>query len=176
MNGKEIITEDFASHYTITFNYNTRLLLQSKSNRCSISFCHFLSHCKWLPSAAFYNYSSTPVNQKIIQNDDQNCKYYTHICYCSQNKTINCSNGILGTVHPGQTLQANLCNMCTNDESTVLYAEVHNINLPSSTCRIAHQSQLISVTGNNSNTVNYTIVSSIPDNTRCELFQQHHHF
>ena len=60
--------------------------------------------------------------------------------------------------------------MCTNDESTVLYAEVININLPSSTCKIAHQSQLISVIGNNSNTVNYTIVSSAPYNDKCELF------
>ena len=77
MNGKAI-TEDFASHYAITFNYNTRSLLHNKSNRCSISFCHFLSHCEWLPSAAFYNYSSTLINQQIIQNDDQNCNYYTH--------------------------------------------------------------------------------------------------
>ena len=59
--------------------------------------------------------------------------------------------------------------MCSND-NTVLYAEVHNINLPSSSCKIAHQSQLINVIGNHSNTVNYTIVSTAPDSERCELF------
>ena len=58
--------------------------------------------------------------------------------------------------------------MCSND-STILYAEVHNINLPNTTCKIAHQSQLINVIGNNSRTVNYTIVSSTPDSDRCLL-------
>ena len=61
--------------------------------------------------------------------------------------------------------------MCSND-STVLYAEVHNINLPTTACRIAHQSQLITVIGNHSNTVNYTIVSNIlsDDHHKCQVF------
>ena len=87
--------------------------------------------------------------------------------YATAIKTINCTNDILGSVYPGQTLQTNLCNMCSSDDNTVLYAEVHNINLPSSACKIAHQCQLINVIGNHSNAVNYTIVS---DNDRCELF------
>ena len=60
--------------------------------------------------------------------------------------------------------------MQSNDNSTVLYAEAHNVNLPNSACKIAHRSQLISIIGNHSNTVNYTIVSSIPDTNRCKLF------
>ena len=80
----------------------------------------------------------------------------------------------LGVVHPGQMLQENFCKKCGNDENTstvhVLYADIHNTNLPNSTCKITHQSQLISVIGDNSNTVNYTIVSNVLDNNRCELF------
>ena len=72
-------------------------------------------------------------------------------------------------MYPGQTLQANLCNICDH-KITVLCAEVHNINLPNSSCKIAHQSQLVNFIGNHSNTVNYTIVSRAPDSDRCELF------
>ena len=92
------------------------------------------------------------------------------IVYCSQYKIVNCSINVLGKVYPGQTLQTNLCNMYSNDDNTILYAEVHNIHLPSSTCKIAHQSQLINIIENHSNTVNYTIVSSIPNTNRCRLF------
>ena len=77
---------------------------------------------------------------KSFKNDDQNCNYCTHICYYSQSKEINCSNEILGSMYPGQTLQTNLCNLCTDDANTVLYAEENNINLPSSACKVAQQS------------------------------------
>ena len=62
--------------------------------------------------------------------------------------------------------------MCGNNASSVLYAEVHNTNLPNSSCKIAHNSQLINIIGNYSNTVtvNYSIVSSTPNINRCELF------
>ena len=161
------------THYTIIFSNNMNLLDAPRSTlrntNCSISFCHFISHCKWLTSAAFYDHSPEDINKHIIQDKDQICNYHKRIiCYCSEN--INCSVDTLGPVYPGQTLQTNLCNMCDNDVSSVLYAEVHNINLPSSACRIAHQSQLINVIGYHSNTVNYTIVSSMPRNNRCELF------
>ena len=138
----------------------------SQNNYCSVSFCHFLSHCKWIPSAVFRNDTPEYINKQIIQNDDQNCKYHNHICYCSQ--TINCSVDLLGPVYPGQTLQAEFCNMCSND-STVLYALVQNIYLPNSSCKIAHQFQLINIIGDHSNTVNYTIVSSTSDSEKCEL-------
>ena len=53
---------------------------------------------------------------------------------------------------------------------TVLYAEVYNVNLPSSACKITNHSQLINSIGNHSHTVNYTTVSSTPNSNRCELF------
>ena len=161
------------THYVITFNDNYKILPRQNTQNinCSrhVSFCHFTSHCKWLASAAFNQYSPEAISKQIIQNDDQNCRYHKHLCYCFQSENINCSVDTLGTVYPGQTLQANLCNTCDH-KITVLRAEVHNINLPNSSCKIAHQSQLVNFIGNHSNTVNFTIVSSAPDNDRCELF------
>ena len=174
------VTKDLVAHYAISFKYNykpfkynhiinlNRSKSPSQSNYCTVSFCRFISRCKWLHSTAFYDYSAETVNDKIIQNDDQNCDYHKHICYCD--KKPNCSIDILGAVYPGQTLQTNLCNMCSNDDSTVLYAEVHNINLPSSSCKIVHQSQLVNVIDDYSTTVNYTIASNITNYGRCELF------
>ena len=175
INGNSI-TEELLTHYVITFSYNSQynnfkdLRLHSESDTCSrsvsVSFCHFIYHCKWLPSATFHDYSPEYINNQIIQYYEDNCNHYKYICYGSCN---NCSVDMLGPVYPGQTLQAKFCSMYSNDVDTVLYAEVHNINLPNSTCKIAHQSQLINVIGNGSNAVNYTIVSSTPDLDRCEL-------
>ena len=166
------ITKDLQTHYIISFSNNRPLRrdLNAQNIHCSRSLCHFISHCKWLPFTAFYGYSHEAINDKIFQNFSKNCDSYKQICYRSQGINCNCSVDVLGPVYPGQILQANLCNMCSNDDSAVLYAEVHNINLPNSSCKIAHQSQLINVIGNHSNAVNYTIVSSTPDNDRCELF------
>ena len=170
-------------HYSVSFNNNNRRLptydhiiningsrLNSQNKSDFVLFCHYMSNCKWLPLGAFYDSDPEIVNQQIVNIDDHNCNYRKHICYCSQYKNANCSSNVLGTVYSGQTLQTILCNMYTNDDNTILYAEVHNINLPNSTCKIAHQSQLINIIGNHSNTVNYTIVSNTPDNSRCKLF------
>ena len=174
----DIVTKDLIAHYDIIIRFNHKPLkynhfinlnrIKPQSNYCAVSFCRFISHCKWLPLAAFYDYTPKAVNDKIIQNDDENCDNHKHICYCD--KRANCSIDILGAVYPGQTLQTNLCNMCINDNSTVLYAEVHNINLPSSICKIVHQSQLVNVIDDYSNTVKYTIASNTTNNGRCELF------
>ena len=177
-------TKDLLAHYAITFKYNYKPFIKyshiinlntskspSRRNYCTILFCRFISHCKWLSSGAFYNYTEyTPevVNHKVVQNDDENCDYNKHICYCD--KKPNCSINVLGAVYPGQTLQTNLCNICSNDDSIVLYAEVNSINLPSSICKIVHQSQLVNVIDDYSNTVNYTIASNTTSSGRCELF------
>ena len=171
-------TEELLPHYIIILNYNyntdsTGITLPSQNNDCSVSFCHFTSQC--IPNGSFQQhfiigYSPETINKQIIQNDDQNCNHRNHIRYCFKSKEINCSIDTLGSVYSGQILQTNLCNMCNNDNITVLYAEVHNVNLPSSACKITHQSQLINFIGNHSHTVNYTIVSSRPNNNRCELF------
>ena len=174
------VTNNTLTNYAISFLHNHKTLNLNnfifnfngslQTDNCSVSICHFLSHCKWLSSSAFHNQDPEVVNKQIIQNDEQNCNYHKHICYCNKNREINCSKDILGAVYPGQKLQTYLCQMCSNDNRTVLYAEVHNVNLPTSSCKIAHQSQLINVIGNHSHTVNYTIVSSTPDSDRCELF------
>ena len=169
--------EDLLTHYTIIFSDNIKhtivlaLPLQSNNNNnCTITFCYFMSHCKWISSSAFHNYNPEVINRQIIQYDDNTCYNHKHICYVSESKGINCSVDTLGIVYPGQTLRTNLCNMCNNDGSTILYAEVHSVDLPSSSCDIADQSQLVSIIGNHSNIVNYTITSSSPDNNRCELY------
>ena len=169
--------EDLLTHYSIilidNIKYTIRLSLplqNNNNNNCSITFCHFMSHCKWISSSPFNNYNPEVINRQIIQYDDYTCYNHKHICYCSESKGINCSVYMLGMVYPGQTLQTNLCNICNNNGNTILYAEVHSIDLPSSSCNISHQFQLVSVIRNHSNKVNYTITSSSPDTNRCELF------
>ena len=165
-------TKSLLTHYVINIyhNYHVNITDLRLPQYSSVSFCYFTSHCRWLPSAGFYGYAPEAINKQIIKHDNQECDYHTHICYCPKIGKYNCSIDILGKVHPGQTLQTNLCNMYSKNDSTVLYAEVRDANLPATTCKIAHQSQLINFIGNNSNTVNYTIVSRIPDNSRCKLF------
>ena len=172
INNINLTTKDLQTHYIIIFSNNRPLrhVLNAQNIHCSRSFCHFISHCNWLPSTAFHVYSPEDINKNILQNFSKNCNSYKQICYRSQSMNCNCSVDVLGPVYPGQMLQVNLCNMCSNDDSAVLYAEVHNINLPGSACKIYHQSQLINLIGNHSTAVNYTIVSSTPGNDRCELF------
>ena len=168
-------SEELQAHYNVIVNHNyivdrKGFQLPLQNNSCYVSFCHFTTHCKWLPSATFHNHSPEDINKQIIQNDEQDCDYHRHICHCSNSNKADCNINTLGPVYPGQMLQTNLCNMCNSNNVTILYAEVHNVNLPSSKCKIAHQSQLINMIGNHSNTVNYTIVSSTPEINKCELF------
>ena len=128
------LTTDLPSHYNITLyhNYHVNIskayLYNSKICSVSVSFCDFLSHCKWLPSAAFYNHSPATINKQIIQSDNQNYNYnHNRICYCSQNKVINCSIDKLGAVYPGQMLQANFCKKCGNDENTSMQTYITQI-------------------------------------------------
>ena len=178
--------KNMLSHYSVTFtnNYCQRLpsnydiiningsRLHSQNNSESIPFCHYFSHCKWLSYGAFYGTDPETVNRQIVSINDQSCSYRKHICYCSQRRNVNCSINILGIVHPGQTLQTDLCSTYSDDNNTILYAEVNNINLPNSACKIADQSKLINIIGYQSSTVNYTIISNInkPDNNKCKLF------
>ena len=176
--------KDLLSHFSVTFTNNQyRMLpyyraiinlngqkLHSQNDSYSILFCQHISNCKWLPSGPFNGYDPKTVNQQILKIHDHNCNYKKQICYCHQNKSTDCSIDLLGTVYPGQTLQTNLCSVQSSVNNTVLYAEAHNVNLLNSACKIAHRSQLINIIGNHSNTVNYTIASSIPDNYRCKLF------
>ena len=170
-NKSNATTKSLLTNYIIVIYHNYLVSITRQSlPQCSVSFCHFTSHCQWLPSVAFHGYNPEAINKQIIQYDNRDCDHHTHLCYCSKIRKHNCSIDTLGTVYPGQTLQTNLCNMCSNDNSSVLYAEVRDVNLPTTACKITHQSQLINVISTNSNTVNYTIASRTPENNRCELF------
>ena len=141
------------SHYTI-------IISDSFVYKCKLTIYQFTSHCQWIPTAVFNGHNPVIVNEHIIQVD---YKYqHTVIFHCS-----NYSSNSLGPIYPGQTLQVELCMPC-GDNNSVLYAETHNTLLPESTCKIAHQRELVNFITNNSEILNYTIVSEISDS--CELF------
>ena len=68
-------TTESLSHYNIKFYRNYIHHSSAKTNICSVtvSFSDIITHCKWLPSAVFYNHSPMTINKQIIQNDDKNC-------------------------------------------------------------------------------------------------------
>ena len=142
------------SHYTIIISDN---LLYS----CRLSLYQFIS---WIPTATYSGHKSRSITKQIIQihQKSQQVKYTSTVFYCS-----NYSTDKLGSVYPGQKLkQSFVCYAVMM--ITVLYAETHNTLLPQSTCKIAHQSELVNVITNNSIIVSYTIVSKV--NKSCELF------
>ena len=128
-------------------------------DKCKLSFP--TSYCKWLNTTVFYGHNSGVINQEIIQVNHQPLNQHTTICHYS-----NCSVNSLGSVFPGQTLQTNLYMSCSPNIS-VLYAGTYIALLSSSACKIAHQTQLISVITNFSKIVNFTIVSEASH--ECEL-------
>ena len=148
------------SHYSIII---------SEQHNCKLSFQNFISHCQWISTAVFYGYNPGAINQQIIQLVDDDHKHevvnlHTTIFYCA-----NFSNGRVGPIFPGQALHLKLCMPC-NDNHSILYAETHNVLLPKSACKIAHQTELVNFITSNSKTVNYTIVSEVNDSDSCELF------
>ena len=149
-NGSNIPTE----HYSINVKDNIY-------TSCMVIFLDYTSHCKWLYSSRFYGYNSKTINQEIIQVNNKKFNQHTIICHC-----LNCSIDTLGPVYPGQSLNVELCVPCS-DHIAILYAETHNTLLPNSVCKIAHQTELISVITNFSKKVNFTIVSEASH--KCEL-------
>ena len=155
------------TNYNITFtsnNYHSRGMLPSE--QCDFDFDHFVSHCKWIPSSAFYGYNPGVINQQIIKTDQHHLNQHTFICYCSHNIT-NCSVDVLGPVYPGQVLQIDLC-APNGDEDSILYVETHSKFLPTSACKIAHQAELLQTISSYSTTVNFTIVTE--EKETCEIF------
>ena len=146
---------------TILSSHFTIIISDSFVHKCKLSIPQFTSHCQWIPTAVFNGHDPTIVNERIIQVD---YKYqHTVIFHCS-----NFSSNSLGPIYPGQTLQVELCMPC-GDNNSVLYAETHNTLLPESACKIAHQSELVNFITNNSEILNYTIVSEVSGDS-CELF------
>ena len=145
------------SHYTIIIISNYFDIQYD----CTLSFHHFTFHCKWIPTAVFYDNRSSAINQHIIQVN-QNLWHSTIVHYSNFSIT-----NTLGPVCPGQVLQVELFMPCSDNHS-VLYAETHNILLPKSACKVSHQNEIVNFISSNSKIVNYTIVSDV--NNSCELF------
>ena len=124
-----------------------------------------LTHCKWLSMAVFNGYNPSYINQQIIQVDGQQWIHHKKICYCPHDDN-NCSIDLLGPVYPGKMLQVGLC-MPQASRDFTMYVETHASSLSSSTCKIAHQTELIKIIRNFSRTYNFTIVS---EGESCELF------
>ena len=127
----------------------------------------FLTHCKLLPTAVFNGHNPGYINQQIIQVNGHQWIHHKHICYCPHDGEYNCTVDLLGPVYPGQILQVDLC-MPQTDKRHRIYTETYAITLPSSACKLAHQTEFINSIGNESKTFNFTIISEAYKT--CELF------
>ena len=159
------------THYAVTFNNNlflNKIIDFNNDNFIDNFIDSFLSHCKWLPTAAFYGANPGEINQQIIKIDGNNWTHHNRICYCFQNGTNNCNIDVLGPVYPGGTFHVNLCIPEAKNDYFV-YVETHAAAaLPNSACKIAHGSEYIYEIGNYSKRINFTIASE--SQKVCELF------
>ena len=151
------------THYSI--NLVDNFYLNIIQQECLFPY-DFTAHCKWLPTAAFHEYKPEVVYQQIIKSQGQNFAYHK-ICHCPQNRSNNCSIDTFGPVYPGQMLQVDLCTPC-NDQLYTLYAEVNNVQLPNTTCKVVSQTDKINTISNYSKQVSFNIVSEAT--STCELF------
>ena len=158
--------------YNISFSENkpqkqaTTFKIVTQMN--SLYIFDFLTHCKWLPTAVFNGQSPGYINQHIIKVDGRQWIHHKEICYCPHDNDYNCTVDLLGPTYPGQKLQVDLCiPQAELDEDHILYVETQSASLPSSACKIAHQTELISNIGNYSKKFNFTIISK---SELCELF------
>ena len=147
-------------------HYSINVIENVYYERCSFPFYYFTPHCKWIPTATFHNYNPWFIYQQVIKIHDQSITFHK-ICHCSPNGTKNCNIDTLGPVYPGQILQVELCIPCY-DKPSILYAEVNNVQVPRSACKVASQTEKINTISNYSRQVTFTIVSEAT--YTCELF------
>ena len=142
---KDILSTVKSEDYTITFSNNIRKNHQL-TNRCTLTFVHFTSHCKWINSSVFHGHNPGLINQKIIQldQDQEQINHHTFICPSNLQSHYDCGIDTLGYVYPGQKLRVTLFTPCSGNTS-VVFAETHNKLLPSTACKIAHQTELLIV-------------------------------
>ena len=147
------------------FHSDYKIANKERRQNCLFPYYHFTPHCYWLPTATFHDYNPKVIYQQIIKTDIQE---FTHhkICRCFQNAT-NCDTDTFGPVYPGQMLQVELCMPCNNKPST-LYAEINNIHLPNSACKVAPQAQTTNIITSYSKIFNFMIVAEATN--ECELF------
>ena len=153
--------------YNINFSENQVTTFNTAFQVNSLYIFDFLTHCKWIPTAAFNGQSPGYINQHIIKVDGQQWIHHKEICYCPLDDEYNCTVDRLGPTYPGQKLQIELCVPQVELEDHILYVETHSTSLPSSACKIAHQSELVSNIGNYSKKFAFTIISK---SEVCELF------
>ena len=158
------------AHYAINIIdnfYTSRKPFQNMPKEMCLSpLYHFTPHCRWIPSAVFHKCSPKAIYQQVIKTRNQSYTYHK-ICHCAKNGMINCSVDTLGSVHPGQLLQVELCTPC-NDKPSTLYAEVNSIHLPTTACKVAPKTKIINTISNYSTTITFIIVSEATN--ECELF------
>ena len=161
-NAQNILQENFV------IDFVSNEIQQSFLDYLDTTIYDLLSHCKWLPTAAFYGKNPSEINQQIIKIDGKNWSHHNKICYCYQNGTNNCNIDVLGPLYPGQTIQVDLCIPDDTKHYYTVYTETHAASLPNSACKIVHQNQYINKVGNYSKTINFTVSSE--SHKACELF------
>ena len=140
------------------------------------SILHLTSHCKWAPGTAFQDAPPSVVNQNIINIKYKNktlpyikLRDHTGVYYCPQSSHHNCNVDHLGPIYPGQVLNVELCLPNNNEESGILYAETHNVNLPQSACKINGYRSVSHIFNNSqSKIVHFPIAAEQPG--LCKLF------
>jgi len=155
-------------HYIINFYNNFFQFDEQERLPCELYFHQLTTHCRWILTSVFHGHDPGMINQQIIQTDQHQLSYHTTICYCSHNIT-NCGVDVLGPVYPGQVLQVEFC-IPNSDKPTVLYVEAHSTQLPTSACKIAHQTELIQTVTTHSAIFNFTIVIKNNIKEMCEIF------
>ena len=154
-------------HYAITFNNNIIFNDINDPNNDNL-INGYLTHCEWLPTAAFYGANPGEINQQIIKVDGTNWTHHNRICYCFQNGTNNCNIDVFGPVYPGQTFHVNLC-IPEAKSYYFVYVETHAAAaLPNSACKTTHQHEYIYEIRNYSTRINFTVASE--SQRECELF------
>ena len=168
MNDKHNVSE-LIRLYTISFSDNKPQKQTSTYNFAvqMNNIYNLMTHCKWLPTAVFDGYNPGYINQQIIQVDGHPWVHHKEICYCPHDGNYNCTIDLLGPVYPGQVLRVDLC-IPQTDKDYIIYAETLAATLPSSACKLAHQTEFINSIGNESKTFNFTIISEAYE--ACELF------
>lgn len=118
-----------------------------------------MPQCKWILNAAFYEHKPKLVQQIISTN-----KILYIIKYATFFKMKVLTVMLILLVHE-QMLQVELCTPC-NDNSSTLYAEINNVQLPNSACEVVPQKDKIS---NYYVQVTFTIVSEAVNTYMCTL-------
>ena len=155
--------------YKVIFTNNIQRKVSLRSNS---TINYYTYYCRWLTSSSFKGYTTNDINKYIIEvkypiSQHLLLNRHNRICSCYDNGLHNCSNNILGSVSPGQTLQVDLC-VPYNPTVTVLYAETHHSLIQDVTCKVVYQAQLTNVIDHYHRKFNFTI-SSV-SNARCQLF------